>query len=124
MDSFDRLILTSLKDGSPRSFKEILSKGELSHNTLKHHLQRLVNEGQVLRIKNIENRRGRPEYGYYLTPNLKQHVNLTLKEPYTSLVTLTFNKLKQICKHNKGGYCKTNKKNCSPYTCPHIIRGE
>ncbi|MFH0848787.1 MAG: hypothetical protein V1857_04735 [archaeon] len=59
-----------------------------------------------------------------MTPKLKQHVNLTLTEPYTSLVTLTFTKLKQICKHSKGGFCKAKRGNCASHTCPHIIRGK
>jgi len=116
--------LASLKDGSPRSFKEILAKGGLSHNTLKRHLRRLMDRGLVLRAEKVKNRRGRPEYSYCLTPKLKQRVNLRLTEAYTSLVTLTFTKLKQICKHNKSGFCQTKRRNCGSYVCPHIMRGE
>ena len=124
MDSFDRLILDSLKDGSSRTSKEILAKGGLSHNTLKRHLQRLMSEGLILRAEKVENRRGRPEYSYNLTPKLSRHINLTLKEPHTTLVTLTFTKLKQICKHNKGGLCKAKRRNCTAYICPNIPREE
>ena len=124
MDSFDQIILASLKDGSPRSFKEILAKGGLSHNTLKRHLRRLMDRGLVLRAEKVKNKRGRPEYSYCLTPKLRQRVNLTLTEPYTSLVTLAFTKLSQICKHSKGGFCKARKGNCTSYVCPNIIRGE
>jgi len=124
MDSFDRLILDSLKDGSRRSFKEILVRGGMSHNTLKRYLRRLMIEGLVSRAENVANRRGRPEYGYYLTPKLKQRVNLRLTEPYTSLVTLTFTKLKQICRHNKSGFCQAKRRNCGSYICPHIMRGQ
>jgi len=124
MDSFDQLILDSLKDGSSRTFKEILAKGGLSHNTLKRHLQHLMDEGLVQRAEKAENRRGRPEYGYYLTPKLRQHVNLTLEGRYTSLVTLNFTKLKQICRHSKGGFCKRTRRNCRSHTCPYIIREE
>ena len=124
MGSFDELILESLKDGSRKSFEDLLAKGGMSHNTLKRYLQRLIGEGLVSRKENVKNRRGRPEYGYYLTPRLKQRVNLRLTEPYTSLVTLTFTKLKQICKHNKSGFCQTKRRNCGSYICPHIIRGQ
>jgi predicted ArsR family transcriptional regulator len=124
MGSFDQLILESLKDGSKRSFREILAKGDMSHNTLKRYLQRLMTEGLVSRTENVKNRRGRPEYNYYLTPRLKQRVNLRITEPYTSLVTLTFTKLKQICKHHKSGFCQTKRSNCSSYLCPHIMRGQ
>ena len=83
-----------------------------------------MSEGLVLRAEKVENKRGRPKYSYYLTPKLKQHVNLTLKEPHTSLVTLTFTKLKQICKYSKGGFCKTKRRNCTAYICPNILREE
>lgn len=124
MGSFDQIILASLKDGSSKSFREILAKGGLSHNTLKRYLRRLMDQGLVLRAETVKNRRGRPEYGYYLTPKLKQRVNLTLTEPYTSLVTLTFTKLKQICRYSKGGFCKAKRRNCASPICPNIIRGD
>jgi predicted ArsR family transcriptional regulator len=124
MGSFDQIVLASLKDGSRKSFKEILAKGGLSHNTLKRYLRRLMDQGLVLRAENVKNERGRPEYAYYLTPKLRQRVSLTLTEPYTSLVTLTFARLKQICKHNKSGFCQAKRRNCSSYVCPHIMRSK
>ena len=78
----------------------------------------------VSRTKRIRNRRGRPEYGYCLTPKLKKRLTLIVTDPYTSLVTLTFTRLKQICRHSKGGFCKTRKGNCSPHLCPNILRGK
>ncbi len=124
MDSFDQLILDSLKDDSSKTFKEILAKGGLSHNTLKRYRKDLMDEGLVQRSEKAENRRGRPEYSYCLTPKLTQHINLTLKGRYTSLVTSTFTKLKQICRHSKDGFCRTKKRDCHPHICPYIIREE
>lgn len=124
MDFFDRAILKSLNGHSSRNFKEILTETGVSHNTLKRHLNHMLARGLILRDKLAQKRRGRPEFCYCLTPKFEKRIRHTLEEPFTSLVTLTFTKLKQICKHNKGGYCKTNKRNCSPYTCSHIIRGE
>jgi DeoR/GlpR family transcriptional regulator of sugar metabolism len=49
MGFFDQLILDSLKDSSPKSFKEFLAGCGLSHNTLKRYLRRLMNQGLVLR---------------------------------------------------------------------------
>ena len=121
MGSFDQVVLDALKDGSRRSFEEILAKGGLSHNTLKHYLRCLMDQGLVLRTENVKNRRGRPEYSYYLTPKLKQHISLRLTEPYTSLVTLTFTRLKQICRHSKGEFCKARKGNCASHLCPQIV---
>jgi len=124
MGSFDQVVLECLKDGSRKSFKEILAKGGLSHNTLKRYLRRLMDQGLVLRTENVRNRRGRPEYSYYLTPKLRQLVSLRLTEPYTSLVTLTFTRLKQICRYSKGGFCKARKGNCASHLCPQIVRSK
>jgi len=124
MGSFDQLVLDALKDGSRKSFKEILAKGGLSHNTLKHYLRCLMDQGLVLRTENVKKRRGRPEYGYYLTPKLRKHLDLTVTDPYTSLVTLKFSELRQVCRHSKGGFCKARKGNCAPHLCPQISRSK
>ena len=58
MGSFDQLVLESLKDGSRKSFKEILAKGGVPCNTLKRYLQHLMTEGLVSRAENVTNRRG------------------------------------------------------------------
>ena len=54
MGSFDRLILESLEDGSRKSFRAILAKSGMSHNTLKRYLQRLMTEGLVSRTENAQ----------------------------------------------------------------------
>jgi len=64
MGSFDQLVLDALKDGSRKSFRAILAKSGMSHNTLKRYLQRLMTEGLVSRTENARNRRGRPEYRF------------------------------------------------------------
>jgi len=51
MSSFDQIVLKCLKDGSSKSFKEILAKGGLSHNTLKHYLLGLMDQGLVQRLR-------------------------------------------------------------------------
>lgn len=124
MGSFGQLILDALKDGSAKSFRDILSRGGLSHNTLKRYLCRSMDQGLVSRAEGVENRRGRPKYGYYLTSKSKKRLNLTVTEPYTSLVTLTFTKLKQICRHSEGGFCKARKGNCISHLCPQIVKSK
>jgi len=101
-----------------------LSRSGLSHNALKRYLRPLMDQGLVSRAERVENRRGRPEYGYCLTPKFKKHLNLTVTEPYTSLVTLTFTRLKQICRYGKGRFCRARKRNCVSHLCPQIIRNK
>jgi hypothetical protein len=35
---------------------------------------------------------------------MKHRVALTLTDPYTTIVSLTFHKLKHLCRFEKGGY--------------------
>jgi DNA-binding Lrp family transcriptional regulator len=49
MDFYDRGILTILRKGEPRTFQQILSKAGFSHNTLRQHLDELVDQGLVER---------------------------------------------------------------------------
>ena len=44
MDFYDKDILAILKDGKPQSFPQILSKAGFSHNTLRQHLDKLVDQ--------------------------------------------------------------------------------
>ena len=42
MDEFDEAILATLIDGKPYSFNQLLNKIDFSHNTLRLHLDKLV----------------------------------------------------------------------------------
>jgi len=51
MDFYDRGILIILKDGKPRTFQQLLSGAGFSHNTLRKHMDELVDQGLVARLK-------------------------------------------------------------------------
>jgi len=58
MDFFDKCILSVLRDGRSRDFNHLLREVEFSHNTLRLHLRRLVEQGFVVeektRLKGVE----------------------------------------------------------------------
>ena len=74
----------------------------------------------IVEAKTPKNGPGRPVFMYSLAPEVKHRVALTLTEPYTTIVSLTFQKLKHICRFEKGGYCKETKRGCTPQICPQI----
>lgn len=124
MDLFDRRILTVLKDGKPKEFQRLLRMVEFSHNTLRRHLTRLQHQGLIVRAKKPRKDSGRPKFTYSLPPKLKHRVALTLTKPYTTIVSLTFQKLRHLCRFEKGGYCKKIRGKCTPQNCPQIVKGE
>jgi predicted ArsR family transcriptional regulator len=123
MDSFDRQILAVLKDGEPRDFQQLLREAGFSHNTLKLRLVGLERQGFILKAKKRRESPGRPGFTYSLPPEIKHRVSLTLTDPYTVIVSLTFQKLKHLCRFEKGGHCKTIRRRCDAQNCPQIIKG-
>jgi DNA-binding Lrp family transcriptional regulator len=123
MDSFDRQILTVLQDGKPRDFQQLLRKAGFSHNTLNLRLVGLEREGFVLKAKKPRVKPGRPSFAYFLRPDIKHRVALTLTDPYTVIVSLTFQKLKHLCRFEKGEYCKAIRRTCEAQNCPQTIKG-
>ncbi|PIV19808.1 MAG: hypothetical protein COS40_15790 [Deltaproteobacteria bacterium CG03_land_8_20_14_0_80_45_14] len=120
MDFFDERVLAALKDGKPRTFAALLGEVGFSHNTLQHHLDRLVARGLVVKEKMASNSLGRPKFAYHVPPTATKQVTAALQNPYETLVTLQFTRLRHLCRFEKGGYCKETKKNCAPQNCPQI----
>jgi len=60
MDSFNTAILNLLRDGNPREFKQILATVKFSHNTLRNHLDSLVDQSLILKEKRPEKGGGGP----------------------------------------------------------------
>jgi predicted ArsR family transcriptional regulator len=118
MDSFDERVLAALKDGKPRSFATLLGEVGFSHNTLQQHLDRLVARGIVVKEKMASNSLGRPKFAYHVPSTATKQVTAALQNPYETLVTLQFTRLRHLCRFEKGGYCKEAKKNCAPQNCP------
>ena len=49
MDLFDTAILNLLRDAKPRQFHEILTAVKFSHNTLRQHLDSLLDQSLITR---------------------------------------------------------------------------
>ena len=122
MDFYDRRILAVLRDGKPRNFQQILSEVEFSYNTLRLHLAQLVEHGLVVRRKRPKQSPGRPRFAYALPEGVDGRAVSALVDPYKGLVVLSFDRLRRICRHGKGGYCKEIRGRCAPHNCPHIIK--
>jgi predicted ArsR family transcriptional regulator len=118
MDFFDERVLAALKDGKPRSFTTLLGEAGFSHNTLQHHLDHLVARGLVVKEKMASNSLGRPKFAYHILSTATKQVTAALQNPYETLVTLQFTRLRHLCRFEKGGYCKETRKSCAPQNCP------
>jgi predicted ArsR family transcriptional regulator len=119
MDSFDTAILNLLRDGKPRRFQEILIKVRFSHNTLRQHLDSLIDQRLILREKIPSERRGRPVFTYSM-PVSGDGARSVIPSPDTGVVSLSFERLSQMCRHEKGGFCKRARGQCNPRICPQI----
>jgi len=112
--------LLALKDGKPRLFTQLLTEVGFSHNTLKLHLKRLLTQGLVVREKTLPSGLGRPRFVYLVPTRVRQQVSSALSDPSMEIVTLSFSRLKHLCRFEKGGYCKQVGKNCEAENCPQI----
>jgi DNA-binding Lrp family transcriptional regulator len=124
MDIFDERILSILKDGKPRLLSQLLEEVGFSHNTLKLHLKRLLNEGLLVREKTPCDSLGRPSFAYAISPTAKKQVSATLSDPSIELVHLPFSRLKHSCRFEKGGYCKEARTDCNSRNCPQIPKAK
>jgi predicted ArsR family transcriptional regulator len=119
MDELDEVILATLMDGKPRNFNQLLKEIDLSHNTLRLHLDYLVEEVLVRREKTRGGGRGRPIFTYSLASAGR---GSTSTSPSVSgdTVSLPFRRLGQICRFEKGGFCKKMRCPCNAQNCPQI----
>jgi DNA-binding MarR family transcriptional regulator len=122
MDFFDQRLLSALKDGEPHSFTALQSQVGFSHNTLQQHLTGLIEKGLVLKEKDPAEGFGRPQYVYHVQSKTAKQIAAALDNPDVELVTLPFSRVKNICRFEKGGYCKEKKRPCSPQICPQISK--
>jgi predicted ArsR family transcriptional regulator len=72
MDFFDERILNVLKDGKPRVFNQILNAVGFSHNTLRLHLDFLVDQGFIVKEKKPSKGLGRPAFTHSIPPKVKR----------------------------------------------------
>jgi DNA-binding transcriptional ArsR family regulator len=119
MDPFNTAILNLLRDGKPREFKQILAAVKFSHNTLRNHLDSLMDQSLILKEKRPEKGRGRPMFTYSV-PAGSGMVSGVLPNPSTGVVSLSFSKLSQICRFEKGEFCKKVREPCTARVCLQI----
>jgi predicted ArsR family transcriptional regulator len=124
MDFFDKCILSVLRDGRSRDFNQLLREVDFSHNTLRLHLRRLVDQGLVVKEKTPSKGLGRPRFTYSAPPKLHRQASRLFSDPFSEIVTLPFRKLRHLCRFEKGGYCKKVKRKCEAQNCPQILKKE
>ena len=124
MDLFDKQVLAVLKDGKSADFHQILREVGFSHNTLRQRLASLEHQGVIARAKTPKNGPGRPGFIYTLPPKMRHQVDLIITEPTITIVSLAFQKLRHLCRFEKGGYCKKIRNKCAPQNCLQILKNE
>jgi len=100
-----------------RSLVQLMEETGFSRATIFNHLPHLG--GAVSKELVTAKRRGRPGLLYKLA---KVRLNLEAQSKPPGIVSITFPKLKHVCRFEKGGFCKQLKKPCTPQTCPIIAR--
>ena len=119
MDEFDEETLDALRDGKPHSFNQLQSKITFSHNTLRLHLDKLVDQRLITREKVAREARGRPTYVYSVSP-AGRRASVMLRSGVDDVVVLPFSALGQVCRFEKGGFCKRIRGDCEAQICPQI----
>ena len=117
MDFYDRKIMTVLRDKKPRTFQQMLSDAGFSHNTLRQHLDELVNQGIVERLKIPGKGPGRPLFSYRLSGEVSERAAAAFSNPSLGLVAVSFDGLRRVCKRWKGGFYKEISSHCAPLSC-------
>ena len=114
-NSFEIPIARLIQDEGKLSLKDVIKKTGLSRQTAINNLKTLTKNGYLSRQSLVKGR-GRPTILYYRT---QKPINI-LK--FGNAVTLSFQKLKHVCRLEKGGFCKQKKCHCSPNICPIVIK--
>jgi len=71
-------------------------------------LASLEKQGFIVKFKKPKKGPGRPSFVYSLPPEIRNQVTLTITKPYTTIVSLTFQRLKHLCRFEKGGILQEN----------------
>ena len=97
------------------SLNQIIQKTGLCKQTAHNHLKHLLRDGVLTRKATIQGK-GRPTMYYRRTAK-------PLKQVRGEVVSITFNKLKNICKkRGKYEHCQLKNKECDIFNCPVILR--
>jgi predicted ArsR family transcriptional regulator len=118
MDPYNEEILDALKDGNSRNFTQILDTVSFSHNTLRLHINSMVDKGLIAREKSPSKRRGRPVYLYRVSAGAMASAPGALGR----VVALNFSDLKRLCRYQRGGRCREMGGRCEPEYCPQFSK--
>jgi len=118
MDPYDKEILNVLKDRKPKNFHQILDEIGFSHNTLRLHLNSLVQKSLIVREKSPSKRRGRPSYLYRASAEALASASGASR----GVVSLRFSDLKRLCRYQRGGRCRETRDRCELESCPQIMK--
>jgi DNA-binding Lrp family transcriptional regulator len=119
MDPIDEKIINLLRDGRPREFEQLLRETGCSHNTMRLHLDSLAEKSLITKNKRPVKERGRPKFMYSTPPGSIKASGVRLNQS-TGVVSPSFSRLSQICRFEKGGYCKRIRGSCYAQDCPQI----
>jgi len=109
----------------PKQFwllKEILGSSGCSRKTVFARLKLLEEKGLVKKFldrKSGVKRVGRP---FTLYCPSKALLSLRPAESLSQIVAIPATKLKSLCRHEKGGFCKETRTPCQSTKCPHIVK--
>ena len=119
MDLIDEEITDTLRDGKHMNFEELLSKLSVSHNTFRLHLDAMAEKGEIMKEKRPSKTRGRPRH-YYSTVSGPVRRPSPRVNRVTGVVSLSFERLSQVCRFEKGGWCKKLRERFYSLNCPLI----
>jgi predicted ArsR family transcriptional regulator len=109
-----------LEDGTSSNFTQILDTVFFSHNTLRLHLNSMVEKGLIIREKSPSKCRGRPSYLY----RASAEALASASGAPGGVVTLNFSDLKRLCRYQRGGRCRETRDRCKLESCPQIMKGD
>jgi len=73
-----------------------------------------------MKEKNPSGTYGRSRYVSHVPLKAVKQVALGLDDPAVELVTLSFSRVRHVCRFENGGWCKEKKAQCSAQICPQI----
>ena len=109
MDSACRLLVEIIKQEAGLSLGQLVEGSGFARQTVFNHLQHLLKQDAITKDIQIQPKRGRPRVTY------AKSVHKIDKKPDS--VTLSFNRLSDICRHKSGGWCKPFKHKCEQSKC-------
>jgi len=102
------------KDGT-LSLGQLIDRSGFARQTVYNHLNHLIAAGIVSK-KAVRRGRGRPAILYILSKHPVRGVE------WSDVVSLTFQRLRHVCRFEKGGRCKKTKGICTAENCPLTIK--